>query len=126
MLDFTKFPVLIFGLTDSTSGFGLGKLPDAGSRDPEEIYKSWVTVNWTLWNSTKGVVKGPFTFGTGEKEVVCMSSFQNADSSSGMASCLLFHRTWMAQFIGNGKDVETFFRVLRGASTVEERSIGKR
>ena len=125
-LDYTKFPILIFGLGDTTSGFGLGELPDAGSRDPQEIYKSWVTVNWTLWNPTKGVIKGPFTFGTGEKEVVCMSSFPNTASSYGMASCLLFRRTWMAQFIGNGKDVDTFFGVVRGASTEEGSSIGKR
>jgi hypothetical protein len=37
-LDFTKYPVLIFGLRDTTSGFGLGKLPDGAPRDPEEIY----------------------------------------------------------------------------------------
>jgi len=126
MLDFTKFPILIFGLRGTTSGFGLGELPDARSRDPEEMYKSWVTVNWTLWNSTEGIVKGPFTFGTGDKEVVCMSSFPNTASSYGMASCLLFHRTWMAQFIGNGKDVDTFFGVVRGASIVVGSSTGKR
>jgi hypothetical protein len=51
-----------------------------------------------------------------------MSSFPSAASSPGMASCLLFHRTWMAQFIGNGKVVETFF----GAAAVEESLIGKR
>src|SRR5258705_10344528 len=104
----------------------LGELPDARSRDPEEMYKSWVTVNWTLWNSIGGVVKGPFTFGTGDKEIICMSSFPNTASSYGMASCLLFHRTWMAQFIGNGKDVDTFFGVVRGASIVVGSSVGKR
>jgi hypothetical protein len=125
-LNFTKFPVFIFGLKDTTSGFALGELPDARSRDPEELYKSWVTVNWTLWNSTEGVVNGPFAFGTGDKEVTCMSSFPNTASSDGMASCLLFRRTWMAQFIGSGKDVDTFFGVVRGASPVEGSPIGKR
>jgi hypothetical protein len=122
MLDFTKYPVLIFGLRKPTSGFDLGKLPDGTPRDLEEIYKSWVTVNCTSWNQTGGVVKGPFTFGTGEKEVVCMTSFPNTPSSDGMASCLLFHRTWMAQFIGSAKDVDTFWGVVRGAATVEETS----
>jgi len=119
MLDFTKYPVFIFGLNGTTSGFGLGELPDANSRDPEELFKSWVTVNWTLWNPAGGVVKGPFRFGTGGREVVCMSSFPDTAGSNGMASCLLFHQTWRAQFIGNGRDVDTFFGVVREASIVQ-------
>jgi hypothetical protein len=126
-VNFIKFPVLVFGLRDSTSAFSLGQVPANASHDPEELYKSWVSVNWTLWNGSNGVVKGPSPFGTGEKEIVCMTSFPNAAIGRGMASCLLFQRTWMAQFTGNQKDVETFFEVVRGASTstAEKHSTGK-
>lgn len=115
-LNFIKFPALIVGLNHTTSGFELGKLPDTASRDQEEIYKSWVTMNWASWNPIGGVVQGPLTFGTGEKEVVCMTTFSGPAGSGGMASCLLFHRTWMAQFVGSKRDLDTFFGVARGAT----------
>jgi hypothetical protein len=125
-LTFIKFPVLVFGLRHSTSGFTLGPDPANASRDPEELFKSWVSFNWSMWNGSDGVVKGPFSFGTGQKEIVCMTSFPNTTSGRGMASCLLFQRTWLAQFTGDKKDVESFFDVVRGASAVEEHSTGKR
>jgi len=113
-LTFIKYPVLVFGLRDATSGFTLGPAPTNASRDPEELYKSWISVNWSMWNGRDSVVKGPFMFTSGEKEIACMTSFPNT-GSDGMASCLLFQRTWLAQFTGNENDVESFFEVIRKA-----------
>src|SRR5580704_11504882 len=119
-LTFVKFPVIVFGLRRSTSGFSLGQVPTSAPHDPEELYRSWVSVNWSLWNGGGGVVKGPFPIGASGKEIVCMTSFPNAASGDGMASCLLFERTWLAQFMGSEKDAESFFKVVRGASAVGE------
>lgn len=123
-LAFIKYPVLVFGLRDATSGFTLWPGLNNASQDPEDLYKSWISVNWSMWNGSDTVVKGPFTFGSRGKEIDCMTSFSNT-GSDGMASCLLFQRTWLAQFTGNKKDVESFFEVVRGLSTVEENSSGK-
>lgn len=125
-LTFVKFPVTVFDLRRPMSGFSLGRVPTNAPHDPEELYRSWVSVNWAMWNSGDGVVKGPFPIGASGKEIVCTTSFPNAASGDGMASCLLFERTWLAQFTGSEKDVESFFKVVRRASAVEESSIGKR
>jgi len=121
-LTFVKCPVTIFGMHDAPTGFTIGQISAKTSHDPEELYKSWVSMNWSVWNGSNGVVKGPFPLGAGPKEIDCMTTFPNTAKSYGMASCLLFQRTWRAEFTGNKKDFETFSEVIRGASPVQKHS----
>ncbi len=88
------------------------------SNSQEEIYKSFVNAYWTLRPKNGDVVSGPIRIAAIEGEAICMKSSSPRNNAKISASCLMFRGTWMAEFVGDEKEIGNFFQVISGTSSL--------
>ena len=82
------------------------------SQKTEEFYKSFETLYWNLAGAN-AVVSGPVRTGTGSKETFCMESTYSGARNQVAARCLILEGKWDADFMGDKKDLGTFFEIIQ-------------
>lgn len=117
----SKLPITVFFLGEPHPVWSFLE-PNPGhmtsSNSQEEIYKSFVNAYWTLRPKNGDVVSGPIRIAATEGEAICMKSFSPLNKAKLSASCLMFGGTWMAEFIGDKKEISDFFQVISGTSSL--------
>ena len=82
------------------------------SQKTEEFYKQFETLYWNLAGAN-AVVSGPVRTGTGSKETFCMESTYSGARNQVAALCLILEGKWDADFMGDKKDLGTFFEIIQ-------------
>lgn len=92
----------------------IGPLSSEPSSLPvEEVYKSF-EVNYRAHRvSSDYDVTGPVRIGNGKSNAVCMKQSRIQGKEHSMVSCLLFSATWIAEFVGETREVDNFLQVIR-------------
>jgi hypothetical protein len=60
----------------------------------------------------RNAVKGPFRFGQGENEAICMQSISTDKRNLIEFSCLIYGGRWRATFEGRPQESEEFYRII--------------
>jgi hypothetical protein len=82
------------------------------NQETEEFYKSFERTYWNLAGAN-AVVSGPLRTGTGPHETFCMESTYPGLSNQVDIRCLILRGKWDADFMGDKKDLVTFFKIIQ-------------
>ena len=109
----TKLP-LVVRLKSGDAGMSwisLGQSTPRRGDNLEAQYKALESWFWNLHSDLGQVVSGPVRMGSGPQEVFCMESAAPATTRYS-ASCAILGGRWRADFMGEKKDMEEFFKII--------------
>jgi hypothetical protein len=115
-LDLEKPPLTIFSVGKLYPVWAFLQPPLPGVRPAtvsrEESIERFVDGFTTYRVSEQDFESGPFTWGKGDSEVVCMQALK-FEAIQAVASCWLLRGEWRAEFVGDARETEKFFGVVR-------------
>jgi hypothetical protein len=110
--ELTKVPFFIplNGMVFETISIGQSAVPQ--EKNIDEMYKSSETFFWKSHSDLGQFISGPIKMGSGSQEIFCMEG-TDPKSAYTSAECLLLRGTWIANFMGNKKDLAEFFSIIQ-------------
>jgi hypothetical protein len=116
-LDITQLPITIFTIHSTKSIFGgidvyrSGPIRDQTLHETQESFEKGVQTYFPV--SPHAVISGPIQMGTPPNDIFCMKITDAGQDFPVSLHCILQEAVWSAHFVGNERDVETFYAVLR-------------
>jgi hypothetical protein len=116
-LDITQLPTTIFTILSSRWIFGGMHLYKGGPirnqtlQQAEESFEKGVQTYFPV--SAHAVISGPIQMGTPPNDIFCMQITAADQDLPVSLHCMLQEGVWGAQFVGNERDVEIFYALLR-------------
>jgi hypothetical protein len=110
----TKLPLVLplkpMAIVESTISVGQW-LPARGEIN-ELHYKTFENLFWNLHSGFGEAISGPVRMGSGPLEAFCMEGLTPGTSRASV-SCVILGGKWTADFMGDKKDVEEFYSIIR-------------
>jgi hypothetical protein len=110
----TKLPLVVSlkpGAGD-LSMISVGRSLSPHGEDVEVQYKTFESLFWNLHSDLGEAISGPIRIGSGPQEAFCMEGATPGTTRSS-ASCAIEGGKWTAEFIGDKKDMQEFYAIVR-------------
>jgi hypothetical protein len=111
----TKLPLVVWlqprGTVPSTISVGQWLLPTRGE-NVEHRYQTFESLFWNLHSEFGEAISGPIRMGSGPLEAFCMEGVTPGTTRASV-SCAILGGKWTADFMGDKKDVEEFYTIIR-------------
>lgn len=109
----TKLPLTVRLKFDlgSLGWISLGRSTFRRGDDLEAQYKTLESLFWNLHSDPGEAVSGPVRMGSGPHEVFCMEA-ATLGTTRHSATCSILGGSWTADFMGDKKDMEEFFKII--------------
>jgi hypothetical protein len=110
----TKPPLVVWPESRATvtSMISVGRWPPAGGEINELHYKTFENLFWNLHSGFGEAISGPVRMGSGQLEAFCMEGVTPGTSRASV-SCTILGGKWTADFMGDKRDVEEFYTIIR-------------
>jgi hypothetical protein len=110
----TKLPLVVTlkPVASVLSWISVGQSSPTRGETVEVQHKTFESLFWNLHSDLGEVVSGPIRIGSGPQEAFCMESATPGTTRSS-ASCTIQGGKWRAEFIGDKKDIEEFYTIIR-------------
>ncbi len=87
-------------------------LPPMGRENNGVEYKTFESFFWNLHSDLGNAISGPFRTGSGPQEAFCMEAVSPGTTRT-YVSCAILGGKWTADFMGDKKDLEDFYTIIR-------------
>jgi len=88
--------------------------PPKTEAEKDLFYRSFASTYWTYLASGGGETIGPLHKGSGANEAVCMETTIRKDKWMS-SSCLVFRGSWNGSFLGDPKELGTFYEIINNS-----------
>lgn len=103
-------------LTEKTApaavNFSPVPVPPKNDDERESAYQSFPSVYWNFLATDRDQMTGPIGRGSGERRAVCMKTIHKEVERGVTVYCLAYGGTWYVSFVGDPKDLNTFYNIL--------------
>lgn len=109
----SKFSCTVFAKSPASGliSFWPVESPPKTEAEKDLLYQSFASVYWTYLASGGGETIGPIRKGSGDNEAVCMETTIRKDKWMS-STCLIFRGSWNASFLGDPKELGTFYEIV--------------
>jgi hypothetical protein len=111
-ISMTKLPLTVLFGVPFDGMISIDQSPSPANQKSEENYQLFESLYWNLAGAN-AIISGPIRTGTGTHEIFCMESTYPGASNRAEARCLILRGKWDADFIGDKKDLGTFFKIIQ-------------
>jgi hypothetical protein len=111
----TKLPLIIPLIPRATSipeWISVGQAFPVRGETIEDRYKTFKSIFSNLHSDLGDAVSGPVRIGSGPQEAFCMEGATPKTTRSSV-SCMVLGGKWTADFMGDRKDMDEFFTIIR-------------
>jgi hypothetical protein len=110
----TKLPLVVWPKSGATvpSTISVGQWLPTRGENIELHYKTFESLFWNLHSEFGEAISGPVRMGSGSLEAFCMEGVTPGTTRVSV-SCAILGGKWTADFMGDKKDKEEFYTVIR-------------
>jgi hypothetical protein len=110
----TKLPLLVTLKpgANALNSISVGQSSPTHGEAVELQHKTFESLFWNLHSGAGEAVSGPIRMGSGSQEAFCMEGVTPGTTKASV-SCTILGGTWSAYFMGDKKDMQEFFTIIR-------------